>query len=136
MEWRHGDYVLSDDRNRIGLDAVMELLGSSDWAKDRPRAVMAKAMEHSVCLGLLLGNGLVGFARGVTDHATFTWVCDVVVHPAHRGRGLGKWMMRCYLEHPELQAASFHLRTKEAHGLYEQLGFRRVETMRRSTRPE
>jgi len=136
MEWRHGDYVLTDDRSRMELDAVMGLLATSYWAKDRPRAVMAKAMEHSVCLGLLLGTELVGFARGVTDHATFTWVCDVVVQAAHRGRGLGSWMMRCYLEHPGLQAASYHLRTKDAQGLYEPLGFRRVETMRRSSLPD
>jgi GNAT superfamily N-acetyltransferase len=97
---------------------------------------MAKAMEHSVCLGLCLRGSLIGFARGVTDHATFTWVCDVILHPEHRGRGLGKWMMHCFLEHPDLQSVSYHLRTTDAHGLYEKFGFRRVEAMRRSRGPD
>ena len=136
MEWQRDDCLLTDDKTRIDLDALMELLATSYWARDRPRAVMAKAMEHSVCLGLYLRGSLVGFARGVTDHATFTWVCDVTVHPAHRGRGLGKWMMRCFLEHPDLQSVSYYLRTADAHGLYEEFSFRRVEAMRRSTRPD
>ena len=135
MEWRQGDHVLSDDKTRLDLEVVMDLLASSYWAKDRPRAVMEKAIEHSICLGLYLNGSQVGFARGVTDHATFTWVCDVIIHPAHRGRGLGKWMMQCFLEHPELQSVSYHLRTADAHGLYEKLGFRRIETLRRSTQP-
>jgi len=132
MEWSNGEYHLSDDRQRLDLDAVMGLLALSYWAKDRPRHVMDKAIRHSVCLGLYHRGQLVGFARAVTDHATFTWVCDVILHPDHRGRGLGRWMMKCYLEHPDLQTVSYHLRTEDAHGLYEQFGFQRVEAMRKS----
>jgi GNAT superfamily N-acetyltransferase len=132
MEWSHGEYLLSDDKQRLDLDAVMGLLARSYWAKDRPRSVMEKAIRHSVCLGLYYRGHLAGFARAVTDHATFTWICDVILHPDHRGRGLGKWMMECYLKHPELQTVSYHLRTEDAHGLYEQFGFRRVEAMRMS----
>jgi GNAT superfamily N-acetyltransferase len=134
MEWTNGDYVLSDDPRRINLDEVMALLATTYWANDRPREVMEKAMRHSVCLGLLHDSRLAGFARGVTDQATFTWVCDVIVHPDHRGRGLGKWMMERFFEHSDLQTTSYHLRTEDAHGLYERFGFRRVEAMRRSTK--
>lgn len=132
MEWSNGEYLLSDDKQRLDLDAVMGLMAMSYWANDRPRHVMDKALRHSVCFGLYHRGQLAGFARAVTDHATFTWVCDVILHPDHRGRGLGKWMMKCYLEHPDLQTISYHLRTEDAHGLYEQFGFQRVEAMRKS----
>ena len=135
MEWSRGAYLLSDDKRRLDLERIMELLRLSYWAYDRPGEVMQKAMEHSVCFGLFHQGRQVGFARGVTDRATFTWVCDVIIHPDHRGQGLGKWMMQCFLEHPDLQTISHHLRTEDAHGLYEPFGFRRIEAMRRSTKP-
>jgi GNAT superfamily N-acetyltransferase len=133
MEWSNGEYVLSDDKRRLDLDGVMELLAMSYWANNRPRNVMEKAIQHSVCLGLYHRGRLAGFARAVTDHATFTWVCDVILHPDHRRHGLGKWMMKCYLDHPDLQTVSYHLRTEDAHGLYAQFGFKKVEAMRKSS---
>lgn len=132
MEWINGDYVLSDDRRRLDLDAVMGLLATTYWARTRSRATMEKAVQHSVCFGLYHGGRQVGFSRAVTDHATFTWVCDVIIDPEHRGRGLGKWMMECYLAHPDLQTASYHLRTDDAHGLYERFGFQRIEAMKKA----
>lgn len=135
MEWRRGEYLLSDDKSRLDLDGIMELLRTSYWANDRPREVMQRAIENSVCFGLFHRGQQVGFARGVTDRATFTWVCDVIIRAEHRGQGLGKWMMQCYLEHPDLQTISHHLRTKDAHGLYEPFGFKPIDAMRRSTKP-
>ncbi len=134
-EWRHGDYLLTDDPRGLDLDAVCAMLHSTYWAHDRPRSVIEKGIRHSVCLNLLHEKQQVGFIRGVTDHATFTWLCDVIVHPDHRGKGLGKWMVQCFLEHPELQTISHHLCTKDAHALYEEFGFKRIEAMRRSERP-
>jgi GNAT superfamily N-acetyltransferase len=135
MEWSRGEYLLTDDKGRLDLDGIMELLRTSYWASDRPREVMQQGMEHSVCFGLFHRGRQIGFARGVTDQATFTWVCDAIIHSDHRGQGLGKWMMQCLLEHPHLQTISHHLRTEDAHGLYERFGFQRVEAMRRSIKP-
>ena len=135
MEWTNGAYTLTDDRARVDLDAVCSLLQSTYWANDRPREVIAKSIQHSICFTLLHEGRQVGFCRGVTDHATFTWVADVIVAPEHQGRGLGKWMMQCLLAHPELQTISYHLCTKDAHDLYEPFGFQRIEAMRRSSRP-
>lgn len=134
-EWRHGDYLLTDDLKRLDLDVICALLHSTYWANDRSRSVIEKAIRHSVCLGLLHEGRQVGFIRGVTDHSTYTWVCDVIVHPDHRGRGLGKWIVQCFLEHPGVQTISHHLCTKDAHALYEGFGFKRIEAMRRSERP-
>jgi len=134
MDWHRSDYLLSDDKARLDLDSIVAMLRTSYWAKDRPRQVMERAIRHSVCFGLYHRGRQVGFARGVTDQATFTWVCDVIIHADHRGQGLGKWMMQCLLDHPDLQTVSHHLRTEDAHGLYERFGFKRVEAMRRSTR--
>jgi GNAT superfamily N-acetyltransferase/ketosteroid isomerase-like protein len=134
-EWRNGDYLLTDDPALLDLDAVCALLHSTYWADDRPRDVIAKAIRNSTCLSLVHDGQLVGFIRGVTDHATYTWVCDVIVHPGHRGKGLGKWIVQCFLEHPDLQTISHHLCTRDAHALYESFGFQRIEAMRRSDKP-
>lgn len=135
MQWTKDNYVLTDDRSRIDLDAVCDLLKHTYWAHDRPRSIIEKSLEHSVCFSLFRDGQQTGFARAVTDHATFTWVCDVVIHPDHRGRGLGRWMVQTLLEHPALQTVSQHLRTDDAHGLYESFGFQLVEAMRRTTQP-
>jgi GNAT superfamily N-acetyltransferase len=105
------------------------------WAESRPREITEAAMRHSVCLGIFHAGRQVGFARAVTDHATFTWICDVVIDPGHRGRGLGKRLMECLLAHPALQTVTHLLRTRDAHGLYQPFGFQRVECLRRSLAP-
>ena len=135
IEWRRDDYLLTDDSSRADMDAICALLHSTYWAHDRSREVIERGVRHSTCLHLLQGGRQVGLIRGVTDHATFTWVCDVIVDEAHRGRGLGKWLMKCFLEHPAVQTISHHLCTKDAHVLYEAFGFQRIEAMRRSDRP-
>ena len=131
MEWRHDGFVLTDDKSRLDLEAIMKLLALTYWARERPRHIMQQAMEHSLCLGLLLENQPIGFARVVTDRATFAWLCDVIIHPGHRGKGLGKWMMHSLLTHPQLQTVTAYLRTEDAHPFYEPFGFLPVETLRR-----
>lgn len=134
-EHQREGYLLTDDPAKADLDSICRLLHSTYWADDRSREVIDRSLKHSVCLHLLHnGTTQVGLIRGVTDHATFTWVCDVVVDSAHRGRGLGKWMVEKFLAHPELQTISHHLCTKDAHSLYEPFGFQKIEAMRRSKR--
>jgi GNAT superfamily N-acetyltransferase len=135
MEWVRTEYLLTDDKTRLDINAITRLLADSYWASDRPQRIMEKAIEHSICFGLFCDSQQVGFARAVTDHATFTWVCDVIIHPEHRRKGLGKWMVQCLLQHPELQTITHVLRTKDAHGLYERFEFQRAEYMRRSSKP-
>jgi ribosomal protein S18 acetylase RimI-like enzyme len=117
MEWTHAGYLLSDDKARLDLNAISLLLASSYWAADRPPHIIERSIANSVCLGLFQGNQQVGFSRAVTDYATFTWICDVIVHPSHRRRGLGRWMVEKLTEHPMLQTRSQVLATRDAHEL-------------------
>ncbi len=132
MNWQREAYELSDDTTRLQSDAVCALLNPTYWAAGRTREQIEKSMQHSFCLGLFHAGIQVGFARAVTDYSTFTYLCDVIVAPAHRGRGLGKWMVEILVGHPELQTSTQCLRTRDAHSLYERHGFERTEYLRRS----
>jgi GNAT superfamily N-acetyltransferase len=123
MDWIFDEYVLTDERERLDIEAAFQLLATTYWAVDRPREVFETAVNHSICCGLFHGGKQIGFCRAVTDHATFTWICDVIVHPEHRGRGLGKWMVQCLINHPRIQTRTQLLATRDAHGLYQRFGF-------------
>jgi len=135
MQWKKDDYLITDEVARLDRDAICGWLANSYWAANRSPALIKKSIEHSVCLGLFHQGRQIGFARAVSDQATFAYLCDVVVDPAHRGRGLGKWLVKTLLEHPLCQTATHCLRTRDAHGLYEPFGFVRTEYMRRSANP-
>jgi len=123
MERYLKEYLLSDDKNKIQLDRVCQMLNATYWAKDRSREIIAKAIENSICFGIYLDEKQVGFARCVTDYATFYWLADVVVDDEHRGKGLGKMLVDIAVKHELLQGCFGILGTKDAHGLYEQYGF-------------
>jgi GNAT superfamily N-acetyltransferase len=120
-----GPYELSTDPARLDLEAVHAYLTRSYWSPGIPREVVDRAAANSLCFGLHhAGEGQVGFARVVTDRATFAYLCDVYVLEGHRGHGLSKWLMTAIVGHPELQGLRrFMLGTKDAHGLYAQYGF-------------
>jgi GNAT superfamily N-acetyltransferase len=118
------DYEISTERDRLDLDLIHDFLRTSYWAPGIPRSVVEKSIEHSLCFGAFSDGRQVGFARVVTDYATFAYVADVFVVPEHRGRGVSKLMLRAILDHPELQGLRrFLLGTLDAHGLYAQFGF-------------
>ncbi len=86
--------------------------------------MVERSIQHSLCFAAYLDGRQIGFARVVTDYATFAYVADVFVVPEHRGRGISKLLLRAILEHPELQGLRrFLLATHDAHGLYAQFGF-------------
>jgi GNAT superfamily N-acetyltransferase len=125
MDWQRGEYTISTDRGRLDVAAIHRYIsGESYWGKGRPVEVVRRAIENSLPFGVYRGEELVGFARVVTDYATFAWLADVFVFEAHRGRGLSKWLMEVILAHPELQGfRRWVLATKDAHGLYRRFGF-------------
>lgn len=122
-------YTISTDPRHFDLDVIHGYLArEAYWSKGIPRAVVEKAVAHSLAFGLFRGEPgaeQVGFARVVTDRASFAWLCDVFVLEAHRGKGLSKWLMETVMAHPDLQELrNFLLATRDAHSLYERFGFR------------
>lgn len=124
-ERRQGGYRISTDPAAVDLDVVHGFLVRSYWGKDIPRETVARSIAHSLPFSLFEGERQIGFARVVTDRATFAYLADVFVLEAWRGRGLSKWLVETILAHPELQnLRRWLLATHDAHGLYERFGFR------------
>jgi len=127
IEFRHGDHVISTDPARVDLDVVHRYLSEeSYWAIGRDRAVVARAISNSnLVVGVYTLDGRqVGFARMVTDLATWGWLCDVFVLEEHRGDGLGTAMVATIVEHPDMVGVHRQfLATADAHGLYAKFGF-------------
>lgn len=126
-EYSKDGFTASTDRTKLDLDVIHEFLAGSYWARNIPRETVWKSIENSLCFGLFEAERQIGFARAVTDRATFAYVGDVFVLEGYRGRGLGKWLISCLLSHPDLQGLrQMLLFTRDAHGFYEQLGFERI----------
>lgn len=118
-------YQISTDPQRLDVAFIHDFLRRSYWAQDIPREVVERSIRNSVCCGAYQGEQQVGFARLVTDRATFAYLADVFVTPAHRGQGVSKRLVRALLEHPDLQGVRrVLLATRDAHGLYAQFGFK------------
>jgi GNAT superfamily N-acetyltransferase len=122
--WSKGDYEISTDPARIDAVMVHEFLTNSYWAKGIPLETVRLSIENSIPFGVYHGRQLVGFARVVSDRATFAYLADVFILESHRGRGLSRWLMECIVNHPDLQGLRrWMLATQDAHGLYAQFGF-------------
>jgi GNAT superfamily N-acetyltransferase len=126
-------YLVSTAPGRLDLDFICAALAGSYWAESRPRAVIRKSLRGSLCFGVYerRGGRQVAFARVVTDRATFSWICDVIVGERDRGRGIGKLLMASVSSHPVVRRGLCILATRDAHGLYEKFGFAREEMMAR-----
>jgi N-acetylglutamate synthase-like GNAT family acetyltransferase len=107
------------------MDVIHGFLTNCYWAKGISREVVTRSIENSLCFGIYENSGAqVGFARVVSDFATFAYLGDVFVLESYRGRGLSKWLMECVAQHSELQnLRRWILLTRDAHGLYSQVGF-------------
>jgi len=123
------DLVVSTDPGRIDFGVVHRFLADeSYWARGVEAWRLRLAMAHSIAFGMYRGTAQIGFARVLTDHARTAYVADVFVVPEERGKGLGKWLIECVLDHPDAAGVDrWLLGTTDAHGLYERFGFERVE---------
>jgi GNAT superfamily N-acetyltransferase len=123
VEERQDNFLISTDPSRLDARTIHAYLDRSYWAAGIPMDVVERAIRGSLCFGLYDDGRQIGFARVVTDRATFAYLADVYVLESYRGRGLSKWMMRVIMAHPDLQGLRrFSLATKDAHGLYAQFG--------------
>jgi GNAT superfamily N-acetyltransferase len=124
---------ITTDRARMDPNAIHRYLSEeSYWAKGIPRERVERSIEHSLCAGAFDGGMQVGFARAITDYATFAYIADMYVLESHRGRGISKRIMEALMTHPDLRGLRrWHLVTRDAHGLYAQFGFAALENPER-----
>jgi GNAT superfamily N-acetyltransferase len=124
-EHRREEFVVSTDPARLDLAVIHHFLAEeSYWAKGMTLETLQRAMAHSLCFGLYRGEQQIGFARVVTDYATYAYLSDVFVLAAYRGQGLGEWLLSCVLAHPDLKTLRrFGLTTRDAQELYRRLGW-------------
>jgi len=121
-------FTVSTDPSCFDVDAVHAYLTRSYWSPGIPIEVVERAIQNSLCFGLFEGAEQIGFARVITDRATYGYLADVYVLEEYRGRGLSKWLMECICAHPDLQGLRrFALATRDAHGLYKQFGFAELD---------
>ena len=124
VEYRRGSCLVSTDRRKLDLDVIHTFLTNCYWCPGIPRKVVAESIKGSLCFGVYDKRRQVGFARVITDCATYGYIADVFILASHRGHGLSKWLMQCIMQHPALQnLRRWSLVTRDAHGLYEQYGF-------------
>jgi GNAT superfamily N-acetyltransferase len=124
VEYHRDNYTISTDPARLDVGFIHGFLSTSCyWAIDRPREVVERSIANSLSFGVYSEHQQVGFARVVTDYATFAWLCDVFIIPEHRQHGLGKWLVQCVVDHPGLRPIRrLILATRDAHELYQKYG--------------
>jgi GNAT superfamily N-acetyltransferase len=124
MEWHKESFTITTDKTKINSETVHEFLSHSYWAEGIPIDVVKKCIEGSLCFSVLEGAKQIGFARVITDEASFAYLADVFILEPYRGRGLSKWLIEVIMGYPSLQGLRrFMLATRDAHGLYRQFGF-------------
>jgi GNAT superfamily N-acetyltransferase len=125
LEWRRGNFTISTDPAKLDRETIHRFLASSYWATSIPREVVDRSIDDSVSFGMYEDGRQIGFARVITDFATFAYLADVFVLESHRGQGLATWLMESILAHPRLQGLRrWMLVTRDAHPLYRKVGFR------------
>ena len=125
MEWHRDGYTISTDPGRLDIEFTVDFLAETYWGKGTAKDKICRSIANALVFGVYGENGRqVGFCRVVSDQARFAWLSDVFVLDELRGLGLGKWLMDCTTNHPDLTAVTrFFLATNDAHGLYRQYGF-------------
>jgi GNAT superfamily N-acetyltransferase len=127
-EYQKDDFLISTDKTKLDLDLIHNFLKDSYWAKEIPFAIVKKSVDNSYCFGVYKNDVQIGFARIVSDFATFAYLADVFILEEYRGKGLSKWLMECIMQDSNLQnLRTFSLATWDAHTLYEKYGFKVID---------
>src|SRR5437764_6481056 len=131
-EEKRDGFVITTDPARLDADAIFAYLSRVYWANTRSRDAVERSLKNSLCFGLYEGAKQIGLARVISDYATFAYVCDVYVLEAYQGNGLGTWLMKVVMAHPDLQGLRrWLLATRDAHRLYRKSGFTALESPER-----
>jgi len=130
MLWERGDFLITSDQNRVDIDALHAMLSQTYWAKDRSRDAVAKSVENSLSFSVFKGDEQVGFVRAITDGITYAVILDMIIREDFRGQGLGKWLVQCIGEHPEVVPLRQVLWTVDADEFYRQSGFEEMSKLK------
>jgi GNAT superfamily N-acetyltransferase len=123
IEDTRGTYRISTKKSDLDIQLIQKWLNEDTyWATTRNLEIIKTSIENSLCIGLYDSERQIGFARIVTDYATFAWLCDVFIAPEYRGKGLGKWLIETIVNQPILSKLLILLGTRDAQGLYKQYG--------------
>ncbi|ADJ64405.1 GNAT family N-acetyltransferase [Herbaspirillum seropedicae] len=125
--WRRDDFLIDTDPDRLDIPLIHDVLTHSSWSPGIDINTVRTAIANSLCFGLYRGARQIGFARVVTDHATFGYLCDVFVLEDLRGQGLGRWLIESCNQHPTLlKLRRVMLTTSTAPWLYARCGFEAI----------
>ncbi|MBC7889377.1 MAG: GNAT family N-acetyltransferase [Ferruginibacter sp.] len=128
-------FNISTDKTKLNISYIHQFLSQSYWAENIPVEIVQRSIDGSVCFGVYDNGQQVGFARVITDKATFGYLADVFIDESYRGRGLSKWLMETIMGHPDLQGfRNWQLATRDAHGLYAKFGFKPLDNPERIMR--
>ncbi|HEX6169256.1 MAG TPA: GNAT family N-acetyltransferase [Chitinophagaceae bacterium] len=124
MDFVKDGFTISTEKGKLDIELIHSFLNRTYWAEGISKETIRRSIEGSLCFGVFENDKQVGFARMITDKATFAYLADVFIIEEYRGRGLSKWLMQVIMSHPDLQGLRrMILATKDAHGLYKQFGF-------------
>lgn len=130
MLWERGDFRITSDQNRVDIDALHAMLSQTYWARDRSRDAVAKSVANSLCFSIFKGDEQIGFVRAITDGITYAVILDMIIREDFRGQGLGKWLVQCIDEHPEIVPLRQVLWTVDADDFYRQGGFEEMSKLK------
>jgi len=130
MNWERGDFTIRSGKKQVDIDALHDMLGRTYWAKDRSRKEIEKTVANSLCFSLFKGDEQVGFARVLTDSVVYAVILDMVIREDFRGQGLGHWLLRCLVAHPQVTPLRQVLWTSDADGFYHKLGFEKMSMLK------
>jgi len=123
MIWKKDNFKISSEKKTVSIDILHDMLSRSYWAKNRSREDVEKSVENSLCFSLLKDEEQIGFARVLTDEMAYAIILDMIIREDFRGQGLGKWLIQCICEHPEVTPLRQVLWTGDADEFYRRRGF-------------
>jgi N-acetylglutamate synthase-like GNAT family acetyltransferase len=130
MIWKKADFLISSEKNRVDIDALQAMLNRSHWARGRSREAVEKTIANSLCFSLINASEQIGFARVIADGVTYAVILDMIVREDFRGQGLGKWLVQCIGEHPEVVSLRQVLWTSVAYDFYQRAGFEEMPKLK------
>ena len=130
MIWEKADFLISSEKDRVDIDAVQTMLSRSHWAGDRSREDIEKTIANSLCFSLVKADEQIGFARVLTDSVIYAVILDMIIREDFRGQGLGKWLVQCIAEHPDVAPLRQVLWTSVAFDFYKKTGYEEMSKLK------